>query len=185
MRKLAAILLLITLVFNWFGYRILSNYMQYRADKQLEAKLDLEDYDASQLIELKVPVSLPYQSNWDDFERYDGEIKVNGVHYKYVKRKVYNDSLILLCLPNEAKMKIENAKDNFFKLVNDLQTASSKKGAGKADNFSFKNLISEYWFTQNSWTIASLLKQPITYYSNNSPLQNLFNKEVSEQPPDC
>lgn len=185
MRKIAAILLLITMVFNWFGYRILSDYLQYRSDRQLEAKLDVEDYDASRLIELKVPVSLPYQSNWDDFERYDGEIVVNGIHYKYVKRKVYNDSLILLCLPNEDKMKIENAKDNFFKLVNDLQTASSKKGGDKSDTFSFKNPITEYWFTQNTWSLTSFVKQSIDYRSSNSPLQSLFNKEVSEQPPDC
>jgi hypothetical protein len=185
LRKVAAILLLLILAFNWFGYRILTNYLQHKADRQLEAKLDVEDYDSSQLIELKVPVSLPYQSNWDDFERYDGEIEVNGIHYKYVKRKVYNDSLILLCLPNEDKMKIENAKDNFFKLVNDLQTASSQKGSSKSENLSFKNLITEYWFNQNSWGLASLLMQPAEYCSNNTPLQNLFNKEVSEKPPNC
>lgn len=185
MRKFAAILLLLTLMFNWFGYRILTNYFQYRADRQLEAKLDVEDYDSTQLIELKVPISLPYQLDWDDFERYDGDIEVNGIHYKYVKRKVYNDSLILLCLPNEDKMKIENAKDNFFKLVNDLQTASSRKGSGKSDNLSFKNLVTEYWFTQNNWNLSSLSKQSVDHRSNNSPLQSLFHKDVSEQPPDC
>ncbi len=185
MRKIAAILLLLILSFNWFGYRILTNYLQYRADRQLEAKLDVEDFESSELIELKVPISLPYQSNWDNFERYDGEIEVNGIHYKYVKRKVYNDSLILLCLPNKDKMKIENAKDNFFKLVNDLQAASSKKGTNKSENSSFKNLVTEYWFNQNNWSISSPVKQPIQYCFGNSPLKSLFHKEASEQPPDC
>ena len=102
----------------------MSNYFQVKADQQLEARLDVDDYDISQLIELKVPLNMPYQLNRTDFERVDGEIVIEGILYKYVKRRVFNDSLILLCLPNEQKMKIEGAKKNFFSLVNDLQTSS-------------------------------------------------------------
>lgn len=185
MKKIAAILLLGTLLFNWFGYQLLTDYLQYRSDKKLEAKLDDNDYDEAHLIELKVPVSLPYQTNWDDFERYNGEIEIDGVHYKYVKRKVYNDSLILLCLPNESKMQIENARENFFKLVNDLQSTKSQKNSEKHHSLAFKNLLSEYWFTDNE--LAGLVpvilanKYTQTDYSSLS----LCIKEVSEQPPEC
>jgi hypothetical protein len=43
------------------------------------------------------------------------------VHYNYVKRKLYNDTLILLCLPNTEKTRVFNARETFFSLVNDLQ----------------------------------------------------------------
>ena len=106
MRKIAAILLLVILLFNWVGYRLLTNVLQHRANIQLEAKLDKNDYKEDDLIEIRVPVNLPYQLNWTSFERFDGEIDVDGIHYKYVKRKIYNDSLILLCLPNQAKQNL-------------------------------------------------------------------------------
>ena len=185
MRKIAAILLLIIFIFNWFGYRIVANYAQSVADRELEAQLDTDDYDISQLIVLKVPLHMPYQSNWDDFERFDGEIEVEGVHYKYVKRKVHNDSLILLCLPNESKSKIEKAKNNFFERVNDLQSASSPKGAERADNTTIKNILSDYFFNKNNWQIPPPANPSRVYWCENSTLQSLFSKEVSEKPPDC
>jgi hypothetical protein len=107
------------------GYRFILDHFEQRAEANLVSKLDQSDYDESQLIEVKVPISLPYQVDWKDFERYDGEIEINGVHYNYVKRKVQNDSLVLLCIPNTDKMKIYNAREEFFSLVNNLQQNNS------------------------------------------------------------
>ena len=185
MKKIAAILLLGILTFNWFGFRLLSNYMQYRTDAKLEAALDNEDYNEEDLIELKVPVSLPYQSNWDKFERYNGEIEIEGVHYKYVKRRVYNDSLILMCLPNEQKTQIENAKDNFFKLVNDLQSNHSKKSSEKGENLSFKNLLSEYYFNEDNQSDQLVIGLNTAYQTGQFHFLSLNCEEVSEQPPEC
>lgn len=156
MKRLAAILLVSVLLFNWFGYRILSDIIERNADLALEQRLDNSDYDESQLIEIKVPIQLPYQTNWKEFERVDGEIEVNGIHYKYVKRTVYNDSLILLCLPHESKMKLQSARDEFFKLVNDLQHPSQNKNSDKGNSVSAKNPITEYYSSQNNWMIPKL-----------------------------
>ena len=60
------------------------NYVDQQQTAQLELQLDNKEYDASTLIEIKVPVSLPYQTDWKEFERVDGEIEFNGMHYKYV-----------------------------------------------------------------------------------------------------
>ena len=103
MKRLAAILLVSVLLFNWFGYRVLTDIIEHQADLVLEQRLDNSDYDESQLIEIKVPIELPYQTNWKEFERVDGEIEVDGIHYKYVKRKIVNGELVLLCLPNKSK----------------------------------------------------------------------------------
>jgi hypothetical protein len=184
LKRIAAILLLGTLMFNWFGYQLLTDYMQYAANKNLEARLDNDNYDEEQLIELKVPISLPYQSNWKDYERYNGEIEINGVHYKYVKRKVYNDTLILLCLPNKDKMNIENARENFFKLVNDLQTSHPKKGSEKQHSLAFKNILSEYYFSDNEWKASIHTICDAKFRLENISASSLFEKEVSDQPPD-
>jgi hypothetical protein len=122
MRSIASILILTILLFNWFGYRLLISAMESRADQQLEAQFDENKYDESQLISIKIPVRyLPYSSNSSSFERVDGQIEIEGIQYKYVKRRIYNDSLEMLCIPNHMAMKLQTAKNEFFKFFNDLQ----------------------------------------------------------------
>lgn len=135
-------------------------YAQQHADVQLEASLDKEVYDSNDLITLKVPLSLPYQRAWSDWERIDGEIKVNGTIYKYVKRKVEDGILVLLCLPNHNKMRLESAKGDFFKNVNDLAANSASKKGEKAKSFS--DASSEYILLQTT-DVAAVLKYHHNY----------------------
>ncbi len=139
MKKITAIFFLVVFAFNWFGYRLMYDYMQKQANKQLEVALDKNHYDESQLIELKVPVNLPYQTSWASYQRYDGEIEIDGIKYKYVKRKLANDTLYLKCIPNKKEMALQTAKNDFFKIANDL---TQNKNPKKADNSTsvFKNL---------------------------------------------
>ncbi len=116
------------LFFNWYGYQLLSSYWQNRSDRRLEASFDKDNFDDSQLISLKIPLTtLSYYSGSTSFERVDGQIDIHGVHYKYVKRRIFQDSLELLCIPNMAAMKLQTAKNDFFRQVNDLQQQSQGK----------------------------------------------------------
>ena len=144
LRRSIAIAFLTLLFFNWYGYRLLSGFLQNRSDIQLEAKLDQNDYDASQLFEIRVPLNLPYHNDWQEFERYNGEIEVNGVHYKYVKRKVEKGEMVLLCLPNNEKQNLLSARDQFFKLVNDLQQNNSGKKSDQGSPNTIKTFNFEY-----------------------------------------
>src|SRR6185503_8830045 len=83
LKKTTALFFITLFLFNLFGYRFVFTYMQQKASDQLEVKLDKSLYDESQLIELKVPMNLPYQTNWSAYQRYDGEIEVEGIMYKY------------------------------------------------------------------------------------------------------
>lgn len=115
------------------------DYMQKHANNRLEANLDNGRYDESQLIELKVAVNLPYQTSWASYQRYDGEIEINGVKYKYVKRKLVNDTLYLKCIPNQKEMALQTAKNDFFKITNDLTKNKNPKKTDNANSV-FKNL---------------------------------------------
>jgi len=183
MKRAAAILLLIIFLFNWFGYRLLSDYLQHRADTQLEAQLDQQQYNEASLIEIRVPLNMPYQSISSNFERYDGEIEFNGIHYKYVKRKVENGELVLLCLPNENRMRLQSARDEFFKLVNDLQ--HNAQGKTSTPGSSIKSPVTEYWDQQNNWQVAALTIQLHQYtgYSRALPAFPLLTTPA--QPPEC
>jgi hypothetical protein len=116
------------LFFNWYGYQLLSNYWQDRADRRLEASLDKNNFDESLLVSVKIPItSLSYYNSSTGFERVDGQIEIGGVRYKYVKRRILQDSLELLCIPNMTAMKLQTAKNDFFRQVNDLQQQSQGK----------------------------------------------------------
>lgn len=182
MRRLTAILLLGVLLYNWLGYRLVYDCLQHRAAKELEARLDGEDYDESRLIEIRVPLNLPYISSWSEFERYDGEIEIDGQHYKYVKRRVYNGSLILLCLPNEKGQKIREACNDYFKQVNDLQHPSKNK-SGNTTVF-FKSLQAEYRPEVNDWSIARPAAHRCTHHPQDFCLISRYKKDTPEQPPE-
>ena len=156
-KRLAAISLITLLVFNWYGYRILMNYMEQQATTQLQSKLDQNLYDESTLIEIRVPLNMPYIANWNDFETFYGETEIAGTHYTYVKRKVENGELVLLCIPNTAKTELQAAKINYFKLVNDLQQPTGKQDS---KNLSVKIPYSDYianssMTTINPWAVTT------------------------------
>ena len=90
-----------------------------------------------------MPLDLPYQTDWKDFERYDGEVTVDGQHYKYVKRKVQDGMLVVKCIPNENKHRIESAREQFFQLANDLQNTNSSKKTDSSKPPLVKNNITE------------------------------------------
>lgn len=159
---------MISFLFNLFGYRLVIEYLQYKANVQLEASLDNNLYSESQLIELKVPIKIPYQTNWSAYQRYDGEIEIEGRSYKYVERKIENDTLYLKCISNDRKMHLETVKNNYFKATNDfVQNGSDKKSGGSKDlvlknhqvdydNFSFAmNTLFNKIIQENSWAILN------------------------------
>jgi hypothetical protein len=118
------------LLFSWFGYQLLIDYLQNDADSKLEKKLDEDNYDSSQLVAIKIPAtSLPYYTNSKQFQRTNGQIELNGSTYNYVKWRLYQDTVELFCIPNRVNTKLSTARDDFFKLVNDLQHNSSSKKA--------------------------------------------------------
>ena len=148
LKRLLAILLLCLFAFNWFGYRLVSSYLENRADVVLQARLDKNSYDPSQLFEVKIPLNLPYSPSWSSYEQYRGQVELNGVHYNYVKRKVVNDTLILVCIPNETKNQIKSAGEEYFKNVNDLQNTGNKKSNSKET--SSKAPVSDYLLKENT-----------------------------------
>jgi hypothetical protein len=143
-KKAAALFFIALFLFNLVGYRFVLEYMMHKANTQLEGRLDNNLYDDSQLIELKVPINLPYQTSWAGYQRFNGEIELNGVMYKYVKRKVSNDTLYVMCIPNTKKMNLEIAKNDFLKFSVDLNQNDNSKKSDNGKTISFKNLQGEY-----------------------------------------
>jgi hypothetical protein len=176
-------LFLSILLFNWAGYRLLNSILEDRASKQLETALDNNGYDESELISIKIPVSyLPYYNNSSSFERINGQVEMQGLEYNYVKRRIFNDSLELLCIPNHEVMKLRGAKNEFLLFLNDLHTGAEKTSNthhSSAKNFSveYYTVISPFWVNELFDTIFLVAAH---YFMHGSSCHHL----IVEQPPE-
>lgn len=112
LKKITSILLILLLFFNWYGYRLVLSVKQDHADQKLESRIDNNEFDESQLIEIKVAMNMPYQQRFTDFERHSGEVTIDGKVYRYVKRKIEGDLLILKCIPNQSKQQLIKTADD-------------------------------------------------------------------------
>jgi hypothetical protein len=184
LKNIAAILLPALMLFNWFGYRMIASWGQTNADSRLEAQLDLDQYDASELICLKIPTTkLPYCTNSIQYERVKGDIEIQGVLYKYCKRRLYHDSLELLCIPNQAAMKSLTTREDFFRIVNDLQRSGQGKKPGSSPS-STKNLLLDYFPISQNLGLGDLNSVSLTkLYSYPARLSSQYSA-TAEQPPE-
>ena len=133
------------LFFNWHGYQLLSGYLQDKADRALEANLDRNTYDGSQLISIKIPItSLSYSNPSTGFERVDGQIEIGGIQYKYVSRRIFGGSLEYRCIPNQAAVRQQTAANEFFRQVNDLQQPTAPGKKAPSNSGVYKGFAKEY-----------------------------------------
>ncbi len=152
-KRIAAILLLGLLLFNWVGYQLYTSILQDQADKTLIANLDENNYSDADLISIKVPaVHLSSYVNSKEFQRVNGKIEIEGVQYNYVKLRYTDGNLELLCIPNRTSTGIQTARDNFFKLVNDLQHPGQSKKS-EQHNTIFKSLQLGFYTITESFVI--------------------------------
>lgn len=181
MKKTAAILLLAILAFNWIGYRFVSGFFERKADEALEARIDRADYDESSLITITIPLNAPYLSGTTtEFERCEGRAELHEVHYQYVKRRIVNGNLVLLCLPNDARNRIGDARMNFFKLVNDLNQNGATKEKGHS---AFKSFSTEYSPESNAWNLHVSEKNNTRMLQWDVPFTLPAHCDLPEQPP--
>ncbi len=136
--------------------------MQEKADLQLESQLDHQQFDESQLISIKVPVThLSYYNSSTSFERVDGQIEINGIPYQYVQSRIYNDSLELLCIPNQTVLNLRISRDDYFKLVNDIQRAQQGQHPGSHPGAA-KSFISDPYTIASRYQVGDRPFQLIT-----------------------
>jgi hypothetical protein len=126
-KKLVSIALLVVFLFNVIGYKVFFYYLERAADARIQSRIETLSEADRALITVKIPIKLPYQTDWQNFERTDGEVTVKGTVYRYVKQKVYRDTLILLCINDLDKTRLVKGSSEYFEKVNDLSAENNKK----------------------------------------------------------
>jgi len=149
---------------------------QYQATS---SKIDQSDYSDNELISVKTVLNLPYYNSSPEFERAYGSMNINGVEYDYVKRRVYNGTLELLCLPNKEKTKLQAVKNDFLKLsIDNTGTQPNKKSSSV-----LKISLPDYSQQFSSYSIAALNEISIKHHSENFNFIYEDFSSLREQPP--
>jgi hypothetical protein len=172
---------MIILFFNLGGYRVALSLLQEREDRKLETLLDNNEYDESELIEIRVTLNVPYQQRYTEFERQYGHIEIEGKAYTYVKSKIEGDVVIFKCIANTSKQELKG-------IQNDLTRANSgdMPGPAKPHSIAFgKNVLSDYdgtnQFCQPSFIKSRLI--PAYVVESWHLIQVAIN--TPHQPPEC
>jgi len=155
--------------------------MENKASVKLEKQINSGKYSDDQLVEIRIPLSMPYYSD-KDFESVSGETDWNGYHYQYVKRKVEGNTLVLLCLPNIEKNTIIAVENDLTKNLSDLssQTSPGQKEAPATIKIKLSDFDSyTVDFSVNHFTAA---KQRLSIA--NDRMNSLFTPLTPAQPPE-
>lgn len=114
LKKIASILLIFVFLFNVIGHYAVYAGMLYQAHAETNLKIDNNDYDRSETIIIKIPLTLPYPIQ-SEFMRITGDFEFQGEFYKLVEQKYENDSVYVVCLKNLAEKRALKVMTDFVK----------------------------------------------------------------------
>lgn len=153
--------------------------MQQQQEALLTARLDSEQYSDADLVSIKTPLQLPYYTASTEYERVHGSIDIDGVTYEYVKRRVHNDTLELLCLPNRDRMHLESAETEFFK-----QSLQGTASGHEKQHTVIKIALPDFCQELQPFSLAGVYLVKQQHYLSNTAALSAGYTFLGEQPPE-
>ena len=112
---------------------------------------------------MKVRLNLPYMSEWPEYERFDGTVEIDGAIYNYVKRKIVNDTLYVLCIPDHTASNLSQQKIKYGIDAGDLPGTKGDTPTTQKKSFA----IPEFTVTHCSYHLTNCsVKAEITTASS-------------------
>ncbi|MFZ9504944.1 MAG: hypothetical protein ACO263_10270 [Cyclobacteriaceae bacterium] len=110
MKKVVSIALLTLFTFTLGGYYMLFWMLEKQALVDSSYQLASEKISDQELIEIKIPITLPYPVQEGQIEKRSGTFNHDGQSFSIVKQKYENDVLTIWCYRNIDVEKIQNIK---------------------------------------------------------------------------
>lgn len=104
---------------NVFGYYGLFMGARFHVGQKIQSSFDFDNYQGSPEIMFKVPLTLPYATDMNEYERVDGEFSYQGDVYRLVKQKLTRDTLHIVCVKDAQSKKIDKALEDYVKTFAD------------------------------------------------------------------
>ncbi len=109
MKRLFAIVILNIFLLNVLGYYGVLLGLKVNAGQELSEALDSEMYDLGATITFKIPLSIPYATDSENYSRVDGQFEKDGVVYRMVKQRIFEDTLYIVCIKDDRASKFNSA----------------------------------------------------------------------------
>lgn len=100
------------IIFNAAGYRFVLKQMEVAASSRVEERIDNRSYREDELVEVAIPLQMPYYTDRGSEEAY-GEMIYKGQLLRFVKRSIRDNVLYLLCLPDKEKTRLQAAEQHW------------------------------------------------------------------------
>lgn len=149
----------------------------------MQSSLNDHKYNESELISFKISLNTPYINNSKDFDEVEGNIDIDGINYQYVKKRVYNDTLEILCIPNYTKTNIKIKKDDFAKQINDIASSGNSKKSPTTKTL--KATLSDFIDGTSYPSHTSLNLSKLDHKSNHNLITSFDFLQRLDQPPEA
>jgi hypothetical protein len=170
MKKILSILLFVVLLYQAGGFAL-----QYLATSGSEA-ISLDENAGTMVV--KIPISLPYQTDWEAPREVEGELRQGDEFYQMVDQKMENDTLYTTIVADQ------NARDRFFDLANQVsEHLSDEPEKAPAKSKLIQTLVKEYCASTDAW-VFYVLEWPVKIMPTDHPVLALkFYSGALDSPP--
>lgn len=141
MKRILAIALIFVLALNIIGYYGVFLGMQHLRDVAMAATFDAGEYNESETIRIAIPVSVPYMADDLEFKRVDGKFEYQGEHYRLVKQKYTQDTLMVVCVRDNDAKEMDKALEDYLTSFTDKPHEQSQ--ASKISQSFSKDYLSQ------------------------------------------
>ncbi len=139
--------------------------MLRQANMAVNQQIDNDEYAVDQTITFKIPLTLPYPVQQDNFERVQGAFEHQGEFYKLVKQKYLNDTVYIVCLKNNEEKKAFKVFSDFVKLSTDQSSSTNSQNDKTIASVikDYSPVVSEINFSQRE---SIELANPFAFFSS-------------------
>ena len=122
------------------------------------------DPETEETVVVKIPINLPYQTDWVSSEEVEGSVRQGDEFYEMKERKVENDTLVTVMV------KDRNARENFFDLAQQVnEHLTDEPGSTPAKSKLINTLIKEYCAQSSGW-VFYIIEWPASIVAPTHPI---------------
>lgn len=127
MKKVTAVILLLTVLFHAGGFYLLFWVLGEQASREMTRRVEAADYSEAETVIVKIPLAIPYNGDSNDYHDISGEIERNGEYLRLVKQKFLRDTLYVVCVRDHRQQQLANVMTDFVKTSSDQPTSPTMK----------------------------------------------------------
>src|SRR5258708_25187170 len=110
LKKFCTIIMLVLFLLNVLGFYGVFLGLQFKYAQEANDQLDAEQYSSVDAVTFRIPLTVPYSTDHQDYERVSGEFEHDGEVYRLADQKVFRETLYIFCVKDNETNKINHAR---------------------------------------------------------------------------